>query len=432
MENTYFNHFCELLDHNTPLDTYTANSFYYKLKFEILKPLKSEINKNLMNLEDDGKRKYYLEFLLSEIENQDYVKEAGINYIQKHLETYDVKIQDILDFKLHQTNPDFCYKIIDIHYKDLRKNSPEKDEAYYVQFDFINYFSKIMAVEVIDFINEKLIGLNPIKVDTPNETKQISNSNNSIIQTCLQGYGNKISNYELLTKEYNFYNFYNLNIVNLGEELKDEITENLLSLDSEKHLIYLDLVCETLEKSPFFNIKPTIIDKWLVKYEANIDEFPNFKGSELYKLLKINDYYNQIPHNEFFHIESVQEDFYLYFSMIEANKLLEHTNQLKKKYLNHNSLKGVQNKKIKWMGKPSQLGYIIGVLADLDYVEPPIKPNGDINYTQFSKDLLEIFDVETTEGSLSKYLNLNSEKSQETYRKFEENNFSIPHKKIVS
>ncbi|MCF6168244.1 hypothetical protein, partial [Lutibacter sp.] len=71
-------------------------------------------------------------------------------------------------------------------------------------------------------------------------------------QTILNEFSYKISKYELLTKEYNFYYFYNYNIVNLCEQLKEEITENLLSLDSDKHLIYLDLVSDTLEDSPFF------------------------------------------------------------------------------------------------------------------------------------------------------------------------------------
>jgi len=156
-------------------------------------------------------------------------------------------------------------------------------------------------------------------------------------QTVLINFNYKISDFEVLTQEYDFYNFYNSNIVNLCKQLKDEITENLLSLDSDKHLIYLELVCDTLEKSPFYNAKPFIIDKWLTRYKANIEDFPNFNHSELYNLLKINDYYNQLPYHEFSHIENVQVDFYIHFAMLETKKLFEHTKQLKVKYTAPNS-----------------------------------------------------------------------------------------------
>ena len=56
-----------------------------------------------------------------------------------------------------------------------------------------------------------------------------------------------------------------------------------------------------------------------------------------------------------------------------------------------------------WDGKPSQLGYILGTLAELGYIMPAKRKNGKINYTQFSKDVLELFKVEGTIGTLSKY-----------------------------
>ncbi|NLP59231.1 hypothetical protein [Lutibacter sp. B1] len=88
--------------------------------------------------------------------------------------------------------------------------------------------------------------------------------------------------------------------------------------------------------------------------------------------------------------------------------------------------------KLKWIGKPSQFGHIIGQLAHLGYIEPPKRDNGEINYTQFSKDLLRMFKTETTQGTLAAYLNPNNEKAQETERNFKKANFNIPHKKEVS
>lgn len=88
--------------------------------------------------------------------------------------------------------------------------------------------------------------------------------------------------------------------------------------------------------------------------------------------------------------------------------------------------------KLKWIGKPAHLGYILGVLADSGFIDAPKRESGDINYTKFSKQVLNIFDIKTTENTLSKYLNTTTEKALETQRNFNKANFNIPNKKEVS
>ena len=88
--------------------------------------------------------------------------------------------------------------------------------------------------------------------------------------------------------------------------------------------------------------------------------------------------------------------------------------------------------KIEWSGKASQLGFIFSKLAELDYLVPPKKDDGETNYTQFAKKVLQIFKIKTTEGTLATYLNSNTNKAQETHRTFEKAKFHIPHKKEVS
>lgn len=87
---------------------------------------------------------------------------------------------------------------------------------------------------------------------------------------------------------------------------------------------------------------------------------------------------------------------------------------------------------IEWLGKTSHLGYIMGQLAELEYINPKRLTNGEINFTQFSKDVLNKFKIKATIGSLAAYLNITNSKAQETHRKFEKENFNIPHKKEVS
>lgn len=88
--------------------------------------------------------------------------------------------------------------------------------------------------------------------------------------------------------------------------------------------------------------------------------------------------------------------------------------------------------KLKWDAKPAHLGYIIGMLADSEFLDAPKRDNGDINYTQFAKQVLNVFNVDTKESTLTKYLNTTTEKAQETKRKFDEIGFDIPHKKRVN
>jgi hypothetical protein len=87
---------------------------------------------------------------------------------------------------------------------------------------------------------------------------------------------------------------------------------------------------------------------------------------------------------------------------------------------------------IEWLGKTSHLGYIMGQLAELEYISPKRLANGEINFTQFSKDVLNKFKINATIGSLAAYLNITNNKAQETHRTFEKANFNIPHKKEVS
>lgn len=317
MENTYFNYFCELLDNNTPLDEYTANSLYYKLKFEIIQPLKSEINKNLMIAEDDSKRKYYLMFLLSEIERQNYIKDAGLNYIEKHLETYNVQLQDVLDFKLSTTNPDFYHKIIDVHYKSLRKFSPEKDEAFLVQSDFVNYFCKIMADEIISFINDRLKQLN-----TKVEPQQVEVIKEPFKKVYLEEFCKALNNENIL-KDNNFILVFTNTILHFAPYLQEEIKENLINLDQVKQGLYIDIVKNKIQNTSYYNFNENLINNWLKKYNEEKKDFPYFNKGELYEVLKRYAYYQELTYKEHSFLEDIQIDFFQYGSMLEAKKMIE-------------------------------------------------------------------------------------------------------------
>ena len=384
----------------------------YKLSF-----LKSEILENKIRLQ--AKSNTYIDYVINEVKIQITDKSLdGKIIVNRWLDLFKVNIEDVLSFKYE--NEEFK-NYFTTEYLNLPIETIERNKYLEFRVKFKEYLCVYYAREIISYCKIK-----PTKTSIP------SDKNKSMKTTILKEFSYNISKYDDLTKVYDFYNFYDSNILCLCESLKDEITENLLTLDSTKHTIYLDLVYETLEKSPFYNINPIIIDQYLTEYNINIEQFPNFENDKLIRLLKTNDYYNQLPYNEFSYIENIQEAFYKYFAMIETKKLLEHTKQLKVKYTIPNSHKNLAPNKIRWCGKPSQLGFIMGMLANLDYIESPKRQNGETNFTQFAKDLLEIIEIETTIGSLSTYLNIDSSKAQETVRKFENEKFHIPNRKMIS
>lgn len=415
MENTYFNHFCELIDNNTPLSEYTANSLYYKLRFEISQPLKSEINKNLMLSKDNNERKYYLMFLLSEIERQDYIKDAGLNYIENHLKTYNVKLQDILDFKLFTTNPDFCYKIIDVHYKSLRKFSPEKDEAFLVQSDFVNYFCKIMADEIIDFINLKLADF--IKIEPA--TNNIETPSQPFKRIYLDAFCKELANDNLITHN-SFIHIFNLGIIHLVPYLQDEIRENIITLDAVKQKIYIDLVKNQLKDTPYYNYPETSINHWLKEYGADIKDFPEFKKGELHQQLNRFAFWQLLEEKEHLLLVDLQYDFFYYGAMIEAKKMISFIDELL------NPQKTIEVKKSKKVEKPHSFtyNYFITQMGQVTDLMNVLKKNklikADTELTYFRKIFSgeEVINKIVWTGNISelyyfiKYLNNESGKIQ--------------------
>ena len=230
---------------------------------------------------------------------------------------------------------------------------------------------------------------------------------------------------------------YDYGLTHYTPYLESEITENLLILDKDKKEDYLSYVLDKVTKTPFASISNDFIDKYIQEYDVDINDFPNFKNKELNDALET--YYQGMhytTHQEQHKLLCIQIDFYCYASMLEVKKIVEfiETKSVKQNVKNQPIKQGIlePKSKLKWLGKPSHLGFIISSLTDLGYIEAPLRQNGDINYTQFAKLVKQTFDIDTTESTLSKYLNTDSEKGQEPMRKFEQNGFNIPHKNIVS
>ena len=308
-KDTYFDKFCELIDDYTILKKSTATGVMVDLE-DCIKRIKSE---TLLELQEKGvNRNDHLEFKINEIEKQDYSKNADISYIQKWLNEYKISIEDIFSRNYRGNEIE---AVIDRHYNDMDKFSPEKDKALQVQTDFYFYFCKHYADELIAYFNSK------------KENKETSISTKQPLpmkpfkDEYLTVFCKEISD-ERAVKECCFDLVYE-GIVHYVPYLETEIIENLLLLGNDKRDDYLNFAIDKIKKTPFVDKEKFNIDKWLKKYNVSINEFPNFSNEELKHWL--NRYYNgysETPHDLDF-ILDIQIDFYCYGAMIEANKMID-------------------------------------------------------------------------------------------------------------
>ena len=242
MDETYFESFLKLIDNNLILKKSTAIGVMVDLKY-YLTEIKSEV---LLELQTKGESKnVYLDYLINEVEKQDYVKEADISYIQKYLDQYNISISEIRDMKFMQN---LIVSKIDRHYNDMVPFSHEKDEAFLIQTDFLNYFCKYYADELITFLKLKKTNSTKHKVPQPQITKTFKDD-------FLNAFIKEISNEREVYKT-SFIQCYNFGIKAYTDGLKSEITENLLTLPADKINPYLDFVQDKIASTPYFTTNP--------------------------------------------------------------------------------------------------------------------------------------------------------------------------------
>ena len=177
---------------------------------------------------------------------------------------------------------------------------------------------------------------------------------------------------------------------------------------SRYNLEIKDTVVKHISKKSLFIFEEDISDS---DNTETVDEFITQQNEKWTKL--ITEFLNKIS--------SINVDFISFlndqYKSLESQKFTNTDNEFDK---------------IKWLDKESHLAYIIATLAENDYIETPKKMNGDINYRQFAKQIQQVFNTTMKESSLEKYLNLDSDKAQETHNVFKKENFYIPHIKSVN
>ncbi|MBP94064.1 MAG: hypothetical protein CMC55_08105 [Flavobacteriaceae bacterium] len=200
-------------------------------------------------------------------------------------------------------------------------------------------------------------------------------------------------------------------------ELKDFLEyhfDNCINSDSYIMMLELKIIPKTKE----------IIENAVADLEPN---------QGFYKEIKLDD--------GFVETEGViKNSKYEYGIMLHYTAVVKCQNDLKKraeiiasflKNLNTNTRKD----NLEWAGKPSHVAYIISRLVDEGYIAAPLKNDGEINYTELSRQILNSFDFKQkipSIESLRRYSNEDSDKFLLIDKKFKNEGFHIPNLKIMS
>lgn len=309
-KDTYFDKFCEIIDDYTILKKSTAIGVMVDLE-DCIKRIKSETLFELQNKGDN--RNDYLDYLINEIEKQDYSKNADVSYIQKWLDEYKITIEEIFNRDYRNNSIE---AVIDRHYNDMDKFSPEKDKAHTVQLDFYFYFCKHYADELIAYFNSKK------DKKQANSITKIQEPMKPFKDEYLNAFCKEISN-ERDIYQSTFIQCYDFGIRNFTEKLKSEINENILILPSEKISHYIDFVEDKIKETPYFSVPSNSLNKWIDKYNLQDLEFPYLGNKELKQLISMSINFHHLTEEDRELMEDIQIDFYCYAAMLEANKMID-------------------------------------------------------------------------------------------------------------
>lgn len=309
MESQNFEWFIDLLNKQTydNVPSYSLlhdfNLCFPKLKADILK---YKVN-NKANFVD------CVEMIKAEVIAQDINLDADISYIQKWLDKYDLKIEDILNQKIY--NKDFEL-LFQNEYKYFDRNSIERDEAAVIHIDFFNYLKNHFVIRLFEFLDSQII---PNKVEKAPTTPQIIKS---FKDQFLTAFLNEISDLNSIYDS-TFIQCYEFGIKRHTDSLISEIKENILIIPSDKLNPYFEFIEDKISSTPFYNTKPGILDKWVKKYNIKNLEFPFLENENINHLITKSINYHLWDDKERFQMEEIQQDFFYYASMIEATKITD-------------------------------------------------------------------------------------------------------------
>jgi len=127
---------------------------------------------------------------------------------------------------------------------------------------------------------------------------------------------------------FSFLYFYKY-IIKRSNNVIDEIKENLLFMNAEKHLDYLNYVEERIKRDVVSNVDRLFLNKWIKKYNISNLEFPFLKNPDLkIKLsIAIDEYKGFVPPEDQETMQ-IQKDFHHYAYYLGKNKIIDFIDKL--------------------------------------------------------------------------------------------------------
>jgi len=446
----YLIHFCKAISNERAINE-TCFSLLYDTEITHFSPyLETEIIENLFQLQND-KKDDYIDYVIDKINKTPY-RNINKNILDKWLKKYNVDLSKFPNFSNNELN-----EVLKKYYNSrIYESHKEQHFVLDIQIDFYCYAAMIEAEKMISFLETKKTTFikkdddvkensDFEKLDTYSKLlilfKELKEIKFEITKEAMHC-GSPEAYHEIEMKYEDDIDIVNRKIL--------EIFDDLYSQSKNENIYYFDCHSDVYE-SHFDNRMESYLEKIPEGVELDFLESEVKYFSDPLNNRLLNGEYNYsyfMGNTEKYKISLRRKKDFLetklkrYSLKIDIKEDVKHKDVVygndvygaKLKLIKDDtSLIKVDNtKKLKWIGKPSQLGFIVSNLVQLGYIESPLRPNGEINYTQLATSVKETFDIDTTVNTLTKYLNLDSEKGQETVRKFKTNNFSLPTRKEVS
>jgi hypothetical protein len=265
----------------------------------------------------------YDDLIYTTIYGLTYDKGADIEYIDKWLKEFEIDIDDIVKNNFGSNE---IGKYISVKHNDFHGTQEDKRKAHLIQVEFLDYFLKFYAG---NFQSKIYSGFD---VTYKNEWKYIKLSGLDV--EYLNNFCKSVFDEKIATKSSSRFN-----ITDLASKLEVEITENIINSSDNKIESYLHRVITALnERQKNILFSEDKMDKWVSKFDIDLEDFPYFKNEELSIILnkEYSGTHNSVDERK--DVFQIQTDFYFYVSLIETDKLI--------KFLNSNSSKQLGDKKI--------------------------------------------------------------------------------------
>ena len=138
-------------------------------------------------------------------------------------------------------------------------------------------------------------------------------------------------------KKYPFSELYPWYFYEFTSNLKDEIINNLTSLNEKQFHVYLEYVKDKITEAYVYDPDECIIDRWLKEYELDEKDFPFYSNEKICKLLSsFNDV--SLSKDEASKVRSIQLQFHWYSVYLEYNKIISFISDLSNKKISENTI----------------------------------------------------------------------------------------------